>query len=365
MIVGIDATTVNSDGGIEHLTQILNEYTEVKGIEKIYIWSQDTNLNKINNNKIIKCRNSFLNKNKYLTLIWKIFFFSSQIKLKKCDIVLYCSGYFVNFNNTKKILIFQNILPFVKRGFKNFILKYLYKCSYLFSDGVIFLSNNSRDIIFDQFKKNKYEVIPHGVDTRYFNKKSKNFDYKKEEVKLIYVSTICDYKNQVNLLKALSINIKKGYELKLTLVGKIDKSYKDFFFKFLRNLKLNKKVELKGHLNKEEIIKLINENHIVVFPSKYETFGLSLLEAMAASKYIICSNQSAMPEIVKENALFFDPEDPVSIATCLEEMLINFDCYKHMSTGSFKEAQGYTWKNSSQKTFEFIKYIYEEKNFNH
>ena len=36
---------------------------------------------------------------------------------------LCCSGYFIGFLNLKKILIFQNILPFVSKGFKNKILK--------------------------------------------------------------------------------------------------------------------------------------------------------------------------------------------------------------------------------------------------
>ena len=39
MIVGIDAITIKSDGGVEHLTQILNKLSNHSDIEKIFVWS--------------------------------------------------------------------------------------------------------------------------------------------------------------------------------------------------------------------------------------------------------------------------------------------------------------------------------------
>ena len=46
MIIGIDAITVKSDGGVEHLTQILNNLTKNQDIEKIFVWSNSENLEK-------------------------------------------------------------------------------------------------------------------------------------------------------------------------------------------------------------------------------------------------------------------------------------------------------------------------------
>ena len=136
---------------------------------------------------------------------------------------------------------------------------------------------------------------------------------------MIYVSTICHYKNQINLIKALFILINKGYNIKLDLVGKIDLDFKTEFFKLLDKLNLNTKVNLIGHLEKDELTDILKKDHITIFPSKFETFGISLLESMASSKLILCSNTSAMPEILDDAGLYFDPGVPQSIADCIEK----------------------------------------------
>ncbi len=46
MIVGIDAIAIKSDGGIEHLTQILNKLSKDNDIDKIFVWSNSENLKK-------------------------------------------------------------------------------------------------------------------------------------------------------------------------------------------------------------------------------------------------------------------------------------------------------------------------------
>ena len=64
MIVGIDAITIKSDGGVEHLTQILNKLSNHSDIGKIFVWSNSENLKRINNKKVIKCTNKLINLSK-------------------------------------------------------------------------------------------------------------------------------------------------------------------------------------------------------------------------------------------------------------------------------------------------------------
>ena len=94
MIVGIDAITIKSDGGVEHLTQILNKLSNHNDIEKIFVWSNYENLKKIDNKKIIKLTNKFINFSNITNFFWRLFAFGYELRKKNCDILLCCSGYF-------------------------------------------------------------------------------------------------------------------------------------------------------------------------------------------------------------------------------------------------------------------------------
>ncbi len=364
MIIGIDAITVKSDGGVEHLTQILNNLSKNQDIEKIFVWSNLENLEKINNKKVIKCSNKFIYFNNLTIIFWRLFFFRYYLKKNKCNILLCCSGYFIGFLNLKKILIFQNILPFVSKGFKNKILKTLYKISLNKADGNIFLSQNSKSIILKNIKKQTIsKVISHGVDERYFCAENQNQLLLRNKLKLVYISTICDYKNQINLLKALFILKKKGYNIQLDLIGNIDKKFSFFFYQQLKNLNLTKNINLIGHLGKDQLVEILKKNNVTIFPSKFETFGISLLESMASSKLILCSNTSAMPEILGDAGLYFDPDNSDSIAKCIENLFDENFNYTQFTKRAYNKAKNYSWKKCSDETFNFIRFI-NEKNFN-
>jgi hypothetical protein len=94
MIIAIDATTIRSDGGIEYLTQILNNLSNKKSIKKIIVWSTKNNLSLIKiNKKIIKKNNFLLNSNFFMILLWQFFFFNYELKRNNCDIIYLTSGY--------------------------------------------------------------------------------------------------------------------------------------------------------------------------------------------------------------------------------------------------------------------------------
>ena len=67
------------------------------------------------------------------------------------------------------------------------------------------------------------------------------------------------------------------------------------------------------------MMRLLGEAAAFVYPSLYEGFGIPLLEAMALSCPVACSNASSFPEVVGHAADLFDPLDEESIRSTMKE----------------------------------------------
>ncbi|OQB06177.1 MAG: Capsular glucan synthase [bacterium ADurb.Bin212] len=87
-----------------------------------------------------------------------------------------------------------------------------------------------------------------------------------------------------------------------------------------------------------------------VIPSLSEGFGLPPLEAMACGTPVISSNISAMPEILGDAALYFDPYDVCDIAEKMRQMADNTNLREDYSQKGLEQAGKYSWENTAKRT---------------
>jgi glycosyltransferase involved in cell wall biosynthesis len=59
----------------------------------------------------------------------------------------------------------------------------------------------------------------------------------------------------------------------------------------------------------------------MIFPSKFEGFGLPILEAFHSRLPVLSSNGSTLPEIAREGALYFDPDSPEQLSALMKTIL--------------------------------------------
>jgi glycosyltransferase involved in cell wall biosynthesis len=78
-------------------------------------------------------------------------------------------------------------------------------------------------------------------------------------------------------------------------------------------------VQFPGYVTEAELAALLDACAALVFPSLYEGFGLPILEAMARGKPVACSDLASLREVAGNCAVYFDPADPVSIATAIDD----------------------------------------------
>lgn len=158
------------------------------------------------------------------------------------------------------------------------------------ADKLVFLSKAYRDAVIKEYVPefiqkdlfDKSEVIPNGIDEFWFDnigipKRIRN----NNEIKLLQVGDINKNKNIETTVKAVEILTKKGYAVKLDVVGKI-KDQK--VFDKIKDLNF---VNYLGYKSKEELIKIYRDNDIFILPSINETFGLVYAEAMSQGLPVI------------------------------------------------------------------------------
>ena len=92
-------------------------------------------------------------------------------------------------------------------------------------------------------------------------------------------------------------------------------------------------------------------------PSLSEGFGLPPLEAMACGTPVISSDVSAMPEILGDAPLYFDPYNIDSIAKAMTKIVSDEKLRKELSKKGLEQAKKYSWDKTGEMTLEVYKEV--------
>ena len=155
----------------------------------------------------------------------------------------------------------------------------------------------------------------------------------------LYPATALAHKNHLGLLQAANELALNGSDFQVVMTGaKVEEIGRQepvanatvekarLYYREHQNL-LEEKVSFRIARNAAELSQLYQRAHRVILPTKYEGFGLPLLEAISHGTRVLCSNIAQFHEQVERYGLsawvdFFDPNEPTSIAramgnTCL------------------------------------------------
>lgn len=201
-------------------------------------------------------------------------------------------------------------------GIKRIILKSFMNHVINISDKVITVSNFSKSEIvkLTSCPPKKVEVIPLAVSND-FNKK---FIFKPILDKyILFVGNVKPHKNLYNSL--IAFNKSKHKELKFYIVGQRDGFINGAGSTLNDLIKENDKVVFTGRIDDETLKNYYANASLFLFPSKYEGFGLPLLEAMRFNLPILASNAASIPEVAGDNVTFFDPNNPIQLCGKIDE----------------------------------------------
>ena len=304
-------------------------------------------------------------------LIWMQFILPYEILCFKISKIFsslnYCPIFFVN-KKVKKIIVIHSLLPFVYPKYlpKNYLTKYFTRYFMLKSiksaHGIIVLSDYQKKELLEKILIDKNKLIKKiylGADhIKIKNKKFLNrFNYNSKDNYLICVSSCAPYHNLLEIISAIYL-LNKEIKVKLLLVTQIlDKKYFGEIRKAIKNYKIEDKVQILINIDNDFLPNLFEVSSGYIFSSLTETFGITTLEAMMHSLPVLVSNNSSLPEINGEAALYFKHNDINDIKEKMKAILTNAKLRDELVLHGLANSKKYIWKKTISETLSFIKEI--------
>ena len=130
-------------------------------------------------------------------------------------------------------------------------------------------------------------------------------------------------------------------------------------YKFIETHQLENDISYLGKPDDKTLIKLFGAADVLLAPSLYEGFGLTILEAMACGTPVITSNVSSLPEVAGDAAILVDPQDITAMATAIETLMQNSNLYQHFIDAGLTRARTFTWANTAKQIATIYEHVYQ------
>jgi glycosyltransferase involved in cell wall biosynthesis len=232
------------------------------------------------------------------------------------------------------------------------------------ADRIIAVSHSTKNDIlkfYPQISEEKIEVIHHGFDAELFSQKIsqeesiavlKTYNLKPETY-LLYVGAIQPRKNLGILIEAFEKIKEKNPEMKLVFAGAPAWQHEATFEKIEKS-RYKEDIVVTGTLAFNQLPALYQNSSAFVFPSLYEGFGIPVLEAMASGTPAVLANNSSLPEVAGDAALYFKTGDTDDLVRCLELVMIDNNLREQLIEKGKKRVAEFSWEKCARQTLDNI-----------
>jgi glycosyltransferase involved in cell wall biosynthesis len=159
----------------------------------------------------------------------------------------------------------------------------------------------------------------------------------------LFVGGIQPRKDPLTAIEAVAL---VDGDLRLVIVGD-EKRGGDEVRSAVERLGLESRVELIGYVEHEGLASLYRGAACLVFPSRYEGFGLPVLEAMASGTPVVATTAGAVPEVAGDAAILVAPGDPAALAQGVREALAKRE---QLVRAGLERSRQFTWAETARRT---------------
>jgi glycosyltransferase involved in cell wall biosynthesis len=228
------------------------------------------------------------------------------------------------------------------------------------ADGIVTPSTVTSIELVSRFAvdEKKVKVVHHGLDKRFIE------DVPADELMatrerfrlptsfLLFVGAQVPRKNLVRLVEALKIIHLNGLWIPLVLVGPGGEDSEAIRSK-AEHLGIGRWVISTGYLEERDVRNAYRLATAFVLPSLCEGFGMPLIEAMASGIPVAASQVSAIPEVCRDAAVYFRPDNAESMAEKVAAVVEDETLRQRLIEKGKKRAQDFSWGKAAAQTLAF------------
>ncbi len=222
--------------------------------------------------------------------------------------------------------------------------------------GRIAVSAAARHFI-DRYFPGDYKVIPNGVDADRYGRAVPLARWRDGTPNILFVGRFEPRKGVLDLLKAYRQIRKDGVEARLLMVGGGPQEREARRYVATRRLS---GVEFLGRVSDDEKLQLFRTADVYTSPATgRESFGIVLLEAMAAGAPIVASDIHGYKGVVRRGreALLVPPHEPKELAAAIERLLGDRELAAHMSANGLVRAEEFSWPRVTAKVDDYYGFV--------
>ena len=232
------------------------------------------------------------------------------------------------------------------------------------SQAVLTDAEHTKKDLLEQYSwlKPPITVTPLAADSLYFVRKTEAEIRKVREkyhlppIYDLYVGTLEPRKGLDTIIDALRILEKKKQLLApMAWVGKMGWKM-ETLLPLLQEYGLTDKVQILEYIAKEDLQCLYQGARMFVYPSRYEGFGLPVLEAMAGEIPVITSNASSLPEVAGKAALYIEAGNAVMLAEQMVRLQRQEERQKMIFAGK-AQAASFSWNRTAAMVMQVLERV--------
>jgi glycosyltransferase involved in cell wall biosynthesis len=224
------------------------------------------------------------------------------------------------------------------------------------SDVVACSSQATRRDMVDMLKVDpeRLSVIYPGIDTLLFtpgpsSSVREGLEFLSQSVYFLHVGVLRDRKNPRKLLEAFRQIATQNGDVHLICVGPYQTSPEA-----ARNvtttageLGIEARVHVLGNVSDKDLVQLYRGSIGLVYPSLFEGFGFPVLEALACGAPCVIANNSSLPEVGGDLAIYVDPLDASSISAGMARLLVDQGWRRHIANAGPIWAKKFSWSRTA------------------
>jgi glycosyltransferase involved in cell wall biosynthesis len=197
-------------------------------------------------------------------------------------------------------------------------------------------------------REDRFRIIYHGKGEEFASEIDRSeimrvrAEYNLPEQFIFYPATTLPHKNHVTLLRAMHLLAERKFKYSLVLAGNEFSGYQTLR-DCIADLGLRDQVRWLGPVPHKDMPALYHAASLMVFPSRYEGFGLPL-------------NAACLPEIAGEAALLVEHSDAGGMADAIQRALTDTALRGEMVSRGLERAKLFSWENTARGTVE----VYQE-----